>query len=108
MPNRHSFKYNDKSKLVTDFQKKCLLSTSRSRKRYRVWPLGSRALASPVGIQMKQSLDSHEVRAVSVDDGAQGQAALPRHGEVRHVHPSVAICLPLAPAQQFAGTSHRL
>ena len=57
---------------------------------------------------MRPSLDSHQVRAVSVYDGTQGQAALPRHGEVRHVHPSIAICLPLAPTQQLAGTSHRL
>lgn len=36
----------------------------------------------------ESSLDSHQVRAVSVYDGTQrDQAALPRHGEVRHVHP---------------------
>ena len=57
---------------------------------------------------MRSSLDSHQVRAVSVYDGTQGQAALPRHGEVRHVHPGIAVCLPLAPTQQLAGTSHRL
>lgn len=45
--------------------------------------------------------DSHEIGAVSMEKGAQGQATLPRHGEVRHADPCVALRLPLAPAQQF-------
>lgn len=49
---------------------------------------------------------SHEIRSVSVDEGAQGQAALPRHSEVRHVNVPVSLCLPLAPVQQLTGSSY--
>lgn len=48
---------------------------------------------------------SHEVRPVSVDEGTQGQAALPGHGEIRDSDIPVSLRLPLAPAQQLTGSS---
>lgn len=46
----------------------------------------------------------HEVRSVSVNEGTQGQAALPGHGEVRDSDIPVSLRLPLAPAQQLTGS----
>lgn len=55
--------------------------------------------------KMKSQAYSHEVRPVSVNEGAQGQAALPGHGEVRDSDILVSLRLPLAPAQQLTGSS---
>lgn len=40
-----------------------------------------------------------------MDEGAQGQAAPPGHGQVRDADVPVSLRLPLAPAQQLTGSS---
>lgn len=51
-------------------------------------------------------LYSHEVRSVSVDEGTQGQATLPRHSKVCYINIPVSLRLSLAPVQQFTGSSY--
>lgn len=51
---------------------------------------------------------SHEIGPVLVNEGAQGQAALPGHGEVSDVDIPVSLRLPLAPVEQFTGASDGL
>ena len=43
-----------------------------------------------------------------MNEGAEGQATLPGHGQVRHVDVPVAFRLPLTPVEQLAGASDGL
>ena len=51
------------------------------------------------------SIYSHEIRSVSVYEGAQGQPTLPGRGEVRNIYVFIALCLPLAPVEKLTGSS---
>lgn len=51
---------------------------------------------------------SHEIRSVSVDEGAQGQSTLPGHGEIRYIDIPVSLRLSLAPVEQLTGSSDGL
>lgn len=50
---------------------------------------------------------SHEVWALVVDEGAQGEAGPPGCSEVSNIYSSVALRLLLTPQQQAAGTHLR-